>query len=158
MSLTFSCFDPNPLFHFTLRTNIWIHLIFCVDELQRWSLNRCTGTAPLYCTLSEGRLCCIRWRDCIYIFPHNTHTHWEPCLGIGSANRALHRSASPDSSLKCPWQPPNLLAPVPALLLHLFLSGRASDRCCRISPASLPWNAPITTGLCNAWHNLYISH
>lgn len=35
-----------------------------------------------------------------------THQHILTCWDIGFA-RVLHRSASPDSSLKCPWQPPN---------------------------------------------------
>lgn len=35
-----------------------------------------------------------------------THQHILTCWDIGFAG-VLHRSASPDSSLKCPWQPPN---------------------------------------------------
>lgn len=92
------------LFHFMRRMHIWKHLIFCVDDLQLWSLNLCTETTLLYFN-RQGVSACVT--ACVGVtalmpFP-STHTHWD----IGLANRVLHRSASPDSSLKCPWQPPN---------------------------------------------------
>lgn len=65
-------------------------------------------------------------------------------MDIGLANRVLHRSASPDSSLKCPWQPPNPL--VSSLFLHLFLSGPASDGCCHISLPLSPGMLPQPLG------------
>ena len=133
------------LCHFMLRVHIRTHLIFCVDELQLWSLNLCTEPPLLYssppgCECSV--CCCMRWCDCTYVFSQlahthtHTHTHTHPhrlTWDIGLANRVLHRSASPDSSLKCPWQPPNPLLSFPLCSCTFFLSGRVPDGCCHIS-------------------------
>lgn len=61
--------------------------------------------------------CALRLLDCtsasrvwVHVLRHALvwqRTHILTCWDIGLANRVLYRSASPDSSLKCPWQPPN---------------------------------------------------
>lgn len=95
-----------PLLFSALAQNTY--LIFYVDELQLWSLNLCTQTAPLCFNLHRVHACvtaCVAvtmsFAPCTQ--PGTHITYWD----IGLASRVLHRSASPDSSLKCPWQPPN---------------------------------------------------
>lgn len=103
---------------------------FHIDELQLWTLN----LTLVPCFIQTSRVCMhvllhalllLQIRHCFALFP----THTQRTIGFA---RVLHRSASPDSSLKCLWQPSNPRL-CPSLFLHLSLFDQVSDGCCRIS-------------------------
>lgn len=136
--LCFVFFDKETFF-FCSKKIVFIFLFcFCLFFLNTFVLSFCS----IWC--SEQTFGCIRfsvwmsfsadlWTRAVgqlYCTYTCTHTH----RVIGSANRVLHRSVSPDSSLKCPWQPPPLPQPPRSLSSHtFFLAGQASDRYCHIS-------------------------